>query len=98
MYDKPFKICQSIKKRNTLYENLPPKNTAELKPWDSMNVELIGIYRNSIRKQNPGGAIIRNDVSMTYMAMINPATGWFEVVEIPTKNLDEVIGGNDEYI
>ena len=31
------------------------------------------------------------------MAMIDPAMGWSENVNIPTYNLDEVIGGNDEY-
>ena len=28
------------------------------------------------------------------MVMINPATGWFEIVEVPTYDLDEVMGGN----
>ena len=32
------------------------------------------------------------------MTMIDPATGWFEIVEIPTFNLDEVTAGNDEYM
>ena len=32
------------------------------------------------------------------MTMIYPSTGWFEIVEIPTYDLDEVMGGNDEYI
>ena len=32
------------------------------------------------------------------MKIINPAMGWFEIVEIMTYNLDEVTGGNYEYI
>ena len=32
------------------------------------------------------------------MTMINPATGWFNIVEIPMYNLDEITGVNDEYI
>ena len=32
------------------------------------------------------------------MTMIDPPTGWFKIVEIPTYNLDEVTGGNDDYI
>ena len=32
------------------------------------------------------------------MMMIDPTTGWFEIVEIPKFGLDEVTGGNDEYI
>ena len=32
------------------------------------------------------------------MMMINPATGWFEIVEMMAFDLCEVMGGNDEYI
>ena len=32
------------------------------------------------------------------MTMIDPAIGWFEIIEIPTFNLDEVKAGYDEYI
>ena len=32
------------------------------------------------------------------MATIDPATGWFEIVEILTFDLKEVAIGNDEYI
>ena len=34
---------------------------------------------------------------MTCTEMINLATGWFDIVEIPTYDLDEVMGGNGEY-
>ena len=32
------------------------------------------------------------------MTMIYPATGWFEIIEIPTFDLDEVMAGNDKNI
>ena len=32
------------------------------------------------------------------MMMIEPATGWFEIVEIMTFDLDEATEGNDEFI
>ena len=32
------------------------------------------------------------------MMMIDPATSWFNIVEILTYDLDEIMGGNDEYI
>ena len=32
------------------------------------------------------------------MTMIDPATGWFEIVKIPTFYLEEVTIGNDKYI
>ena len=41
------------------------------------NVDLIGTYRKSIRQQQPGGATIKHDVSLTSMTMIDPAMGWF---------------------
>ena len=41
---------------------------------------------------------MRNNDSLTYMPMIDPATGWFYVVEIPTFDLEEVKIGNDGYI
>ena len=87
-----------FKKRKTLYGYLPPKNITELKPWDLVHVDLIVLYINSIRKQKPGRTVIRNNASLTYMTMIDPATGWFEIVEILTFDLDEVTIGNDKYI
>ena len=92
------KTCQQFKKRKTIYGHLPPKNIAELKPWDLVHVDLIGPYSKSIIQQQPGYATIWKNVSMTCMTMIDPATDWFKIVEIPTFNLDDVTGGNDEYI
>ena len=61
-------------------------------------VELIGPYRKLIIQQQPGAAIIKNNVSITCMPIINPAMDWFEIVEVPTYYLDEGTGGNDECI
>ena len=74
------------------------KNIKELKSWDLVHVDLIGPYIKSIRQQNLGGAIIQNDDSLTCTTMIDPATGWFDVVKILTFDLDELTAGNDEYI
>ena len=63
-----------------------------------MHVDLIGPYSKSIRKQHTGDAIMKKDNSLTFMTMIDPATGWFRVIEIPMFNHDEVTSGNDEYI
>ena len=77
---------------------LSPKNFAELKPWDTVHVDLIGPYSKSIRKYQPGGTVIRNNYSLTCMTMIYPATRWFDIFEIPMFDLEEVAIGNDEYI
>ena len=96
LFAKTCKICQKFKKRKTLYEHLPPKNTAELKPWDTVHVDLIGTYSKSIRKHQSGGTVIRKNDSLICMTMIDPATGCSEIVDIPTFELDEVTLGNDE--
>ena len=70
----------------------------ELQTWDLAHVDLICTYSNSIRQQHPGGAIMQKDDSLTCTTMIDPVTGWFKILEILTFDLDEVTGGNDEYI
>ena len=98
MCTKACKICQQFKKRKTIYRHLPPRNIAELKPWNAVHVDLIGPYIKSIRQQQPGGTVIRKNSSLTCMTMIDPATGWFEIFKIPTFDLEEVALDNDEYI
>ena len=65
LFAKTCKIYQQFKNRKTLYGHLPPKNIAEIKPWDSVHVDLIVPYRKYIRQQQPGGIIIQNNVSLT---------------------------------
>ena len=98
MFAKTWNTCQQFKNRNILYVNLPPNDIAELTPWDSVYVDLIGPYSKSIRQQQPGGAIIWNNVCLTWITMTDPATGWFEIFKIPTFDLDGVTSGNDGYI
>ena len=59
---------------------------------------MIGQYISSIRQLNLGGAIIKNNVSLTCITMINTYTGWFDTIEVLTYDLNEVTGGNYEYI
>ena len=82
MYANPCNICQQFKNRKTIYVNLPSKNITELKKWDLVYVYLVGLYRKSIRQHQTGGVIIRKNVNMTRMKMNDPATGWFEIIEI----------------
>ena len=98
MVDNQCKIYQQLKNRKTVYVHLPHKNIVELKPWDTVHVDMIGPYSKYIKQQQPCGAIIKNDVSLTCMKMIDLDTYWFEIVKVPTYDIDGVIGGNDEYI
>ena len=98
MFAKTCKIYQLFKNRKNPYGHLPPKNISELKPWDSMHVDLIGPYIRSIRQQQPGYAVIHKISSITSIPIINLATGWFEIVDIPTFDLEELVLGNDGYV
>ena len=95
MYSKLCKICQHFKKRKNIYEHLPDKNIPELRPWYLVHVDLISPYRKSIIQKKPVGNIINNNISLTCMKMVDPATVWFKIIEIPTYDLDEVTGSND---
>ena len=80
LYAKPCKICQQFKKINTIYGNLTPKKLEELKSWDLVQVYLIGPYIHSIRQHQPGGAIIRNNDSLTCMYMIDSTTCYINIL------------------
>ena len=64
--------------------------------WDSVYVDLIGSYSKSIRQHHLGGAIIQKNAILVCMMMIDPATVWFKIFDIPTFGLNEVTAGNDE--
>ena len=83
---------------HNIHTVLPLKNIAELKPWDLVHVDLIVIYIKSVRQQQTGDNVIRKNARLTCMMMIDLATGWFKIVQIPTFDLEEVTIGNDEYI
>ena len=78
---KTCKTCQLTKKTKKKYGHLPAKE-AEASPWDTLCIDLIGPY------------IVRERGKRTYtlhcLTMIDPATGWFEIVEIPNKRADEI--------
>ena len=63
-----------------------------------MHVDLIVPFSKSIIQHQTDSGIIKNNVSLACMKMIDAATGWFEIVEIPMYKLDEVTGSNVEYI
>ena len=98
LFAKTCKICQQFKKRKTIYGHLPPKNISEIKLWDTVHVDLIGPYSKSIRQQQPGGTVIRNNSILTCTTMIDLDTSWSEIVDIPRFDLDEITLGNDLYI
>ena len=71
---KKCKRCQKGKTRKRKYGHVPAK-IAETTPWKGVCVDLIGPY-----------TLIGQDgskVDFMCLTIIDPATGWFEVVELP---------------
>jgi hypothetical protein len=78
---KTCRTCQLFKKQRKKYGHLPPKEAEEL-PWSRVNVDLIGPY------------VVRTPTcthTLRALTMIDPVTGWFEVISIPDKNAHTVM-------
>ena len=75
---KKCKICQKTKKKTIKYGKLPAKE-AEAEPWETLCVDLIGPYHFKSNK------VKNKDIILHAVTMIDPATGWFEIAEIPNK-------------
>jgi RNase H-like domain found in reverse transcriptase/Reverse transcriptase (RNA-dependent DNA polymerase)/Integrase zinc binding domain/Retroviral aspartyl protease len=68
--------CQKNKISFKKYGHLPPKE-AEAEPWEKLCVDLIGPYTVKRAKKDP--------LNLWAVTMIDPATGWLEIKEIPNK-------------
>jgi hypothetical protein len=95
---KRCKSCQKFKRRAARYGHVPPMNIAQLKPWDTVHIDLIGPYTKTVKQHQPGNNIKEVDLFLTCMTMIDPSTGWFEIVQVPYYDLDEIKMDNREYI
>jgi hypothetical protein len=73
--------CQRLKRHTKKYGHLPAKK-AETKPWKQLCVDLIGPYK----VQAADGKIHE----LLALTMIDPATSWFEIKEIPNKTAETV--------
>jgi hypothetical protein len=72
---KSCKTCQINKKRSLKYGHLPSKIVIST-PWEALCVNLIGPYT---LKGKDGSSI-----DFMALTMIDPASSWLEVVELPT--------------
>jgi hypothetical protein len=68
------KTCQVNKRQTLKYGHLPPKNVIS-NPWECLCVDLIG----------PHTLKGKDNLQIDFMAltMINTASSWFEIVELP---------------
>jgi len=85
-YVKSCDRCQKGKRRRQKYGHLPSK-IAETRPWKSVSCDLIGPY--TIKGKD--GTIL----DFMCLTMIDPATGWFEIVELPNTDVTYVRNGKD---
>jgi hypothetical protein len=72
---KSYKTCQINKKRSLKYGHLPSKIVLSV-PWEALCVDLIGPYT---LKGKDGSSI-----DFMALTMIDPASSWLKVVELPT--------------
>ena len=71
--------CATSKKRDTKCCLLPPEPTQEIILWCTLCVELVGPHKSS----NPEKP--ETHIELHCMTMVDPATGFFETVEISKK-------------
>jgi hypothetical protein len=71
-----YQVCQMTKKERKKYGLLPPR-IAESDPWVMVCVDLVGPF--TIRA-------LAKIHSLLTLTMIDPATGWFEIVEATNKS------------
>jgi predicted outer membrane repeat protein len=74
--------CQLTKSKTQHYGHLPPKE-ANVRPWETLCIDLIGPYTIGSKKNG-------DEVTLHCLTMIDPATGWFEIAEIPNKRADVI--------
>ena len=51
-----------------------------------------------MKQQQPDGFIKVVNLQLTCMTFVDPATGWFEIAQVPLFSMDEVKANNVEYI
>ncbi len=72
---KSCRSCQVKKRHSQQYGHLPPKLVV-MTPWKALCVDLIDPYT---LKGKDGSSI-----DFMCLTVIDPATGWFKIVELPT--------------
>ncbi len=74
-YLKSCRSCQVNKRHSLRYGHVPPKLVIKT-PWKALCVDLVGPYT---LKGKDGSSI-----DFMCLTMIDPATSWFKIVELPT--------------
>jgi hypothetical protein len=90
-YVKSCRFCQVNKRHSQKYGHLPPKLVITT-PWKVLCVDLIGPYTLK-------GKDI-SSIDFMCLTMIDPATSWFEIVELPTVTKETTVppAGKDKKV
>ena len=89
---KKCEDCQVSRKKYRKLGKLPIKQP-DVEPWKTLCIDLIGPYTfGQPEVKNKAGKITRESTEVTLhcLTMIDPATGWFEIAEVPKASADEV--------
>jgi len=81
-------LCKVAKKKTKKYGKLPPKPNPEIIPWHTLCVDTIGPY--SFGPKTVKGEPNPNYCTLQCLTMLDPATGFFEIVEIDEKKADYI--------
>ena len=87
--------CQQFKPRKTKYGHVPPKNVGVLVPWDTVHTDLIGPYTITTDQYQVDGSTKEVTLQLTCMTMLDPVTGWFEIVEVPQHIIQQLQESKD---
>ncbi len=74
-YIKSCRSCQINKRQSQKYGHVPSKLVI-ISPWKALCVDLIGLYTLTGKDGS--------SIDFMCLTMINPATSWFEIVELPS--------------
>ena len=80
---KPCKKFQQFKNCKRHYGHPTLNIIAYIRPWNSAHLEMTVPYSKSIRQQQTGGNILRKEIRITCMRILDPTTGWSEIFQVP---------------
>ena len=83
-HTKYCRSCQKNKQRKLLYDKLPSKRVIS-RPWEALCVDLIGPY--TLKGQDG------SELDFMCLTMIDPASSWFEMVELPVIEVESMKDG-----
>jgi transposase InsO family protein len=76
-------VCQLTKRTKKKYGQLLPAKEAEATPWERLCVDMIGPY--NIKRKG------KKALTLWCITMIDPATGWFEIKDVPGTKRSNVV-------